>query len=104
MPYVYVDWGPEFYAQHSASYPELAGPAISANVGWLGLRYLLDHGGSGYFPLRLVRPLLTDGTLVRIAGAPDFVLPAWLVCSEDRNRRLIDPMLERLDAVMRADG
>src|SRR5690606_28328060 len=27
--YVYVDWGPEFYARHSASFPDLVGPALT---------------------------------------------------------------------------
>jgi LysR family transcriptional regulator, flagellar master operon regulator len=98
-PYIYVDWGPEFYAQHSASYPDAPGPALSVNVGWLGLRYLLDHGGSGYFPLRMIGRMIGDGRLVRVADAPEFMLPAWLVCAEDRNRRLIDPMIDRLDAL-----
>jgi LysR family transcriptional regulator, flagellar master operon regulator len=102
--YIYVDWGPEFYAQHSASYPEMAGPALSVNIGWLGLRYLLDHGGSGYFPLRLVRRLISAGTLVRVADAPEFDLPAWLICSEDRSRRLLDPMIKELEALVRESG
>lgn len=103
-PYIYVDWGPEFYAQHSASYPEMAGPAVSVNIGWLGLRYLLDHGGSGYFPLRLVRRLLSAGILVRVADAPEFDMPAWLICSEDRNRRLLDPMIKQLEALVGESG
>src|SRR3546814_8042568 len=56
--YVYVDWGPEFYARHSASFPNFIGPALSANIGWLGQQQVLAHGGSGYFPARLVRPHL----------------------------------------------
>ena len=27
--YVYIDWGPEFYVQHSASFPDFTGAAIS---------------------------------------------------------------------------
>src|SRR3546814_13503160 len=79
VDYVHVDWGPEFYAQHSASYPDMPGPSLSVNVGWLGLRHLLACGGSGYFPLRTVRHLLDQGGLRLVAGAPDFILPVWLV-------------------------
>ena len=35
--YVYVDWGPEFYARHTACFPNFAGPSLSANIGWLGI-------------------------------------------------------------------
>lgn len=47
--YVYVDWGPEFYARHSAFFPNFAGPALTANIGWLGLQHVLENGGSGFF-------------------------------------------------------
>ncbi|MEQ8816681.1 MAG: LysR family transcriptional regulator [Thalassobaculum sp.] len=102
--YVYVDWGPEFYAQHSASYPDIAGPLLSVNVGWLGLRHLLACGGSGYFPLRSVEPLVSAGRLRRVAGAPEFTLPVWLVHPADRDRDLIDPMLASLSAFEGACG
>jgi DNA-binding transcriptional LysR family regulator len=81
--YVYVDWGPEFYARHSASFPNFIGPALSANIGWLGQQHVLAHGGSGYFPLRLVRPHLDSGRLVRLKGAPVFTLPAYAVYPAD---------------------
>lgn len=76
--YVYVDWGPEFYAQHSLAFPTFCGAAISFNIGWLGLRHLIDHGGSGYFPARLVREHEMAGRLHRVEAAPDFHLPAYL--------------------------
>lgn len=94
--YVHVDWGPEFYARHSASFPELASPALTVNVGWLGLRHLLGCGGSGYFPLRTVGPLLAAGRLRRVADAPEFALPVWLVHAADRDRDVVDPMLAAL--------
>jgi DNA-binding transcriptional LysR family regulator len=94
--YVYVDWGPEFYARHSASYPDMEGPALSVNVGWLGLRHILACGGSGYFPWRTVAPLVADGRLRLAADAPEFVLPAWLVYPADRDTAVIDPMIDAL--------
>src|SRR6187200_1050906 len=39
--YVYIDWGPEFFATHNVTFPDFAGPALSANVGWIGLQYIL---------------------------------------------------------------
>src|SRR3546814_9456648 len=41
--YTYIDWGPEFYARHSASFPEFMGPALTANIGWLGLQHILER-------------------------------------------------------------
>jgi DNA-binding transcriptional LysR family regulator len=81
--YVYVDWGPEFYARHNIQFPDFAGPRLTANIGWLGLRHILAHGGSGYFPVRLIRDHVADGRLAMPEGAPSFSLPAYLVYPED---------------------
>ena len=91
--YVYVDWGPEFHAQHSASFREFAGPGLSTNVGWLGLQQILDVGGSGYFPRRLVARYVAAKRLHEL-GAPVFRLPAYLVYPLERDASVFDPALK----------
>jgi LysR family transcriptional regulator, flagellar master operon regulator len=81
--YVYVDWGPEFYAQHSVHFPDFAGAGVVANIGWLGLQHILQSGGSGYFPFRLVAPHLESGRLHRRPPAPEFRLPAYAVYPDE---------------------
>ncbi|MGH7745199.1 MAG: LysR family transcriptional regulator [Candidatus Dormibacteria bacterium] len=76
--YVYVDWGPEFLAQHSLAFPNFTGARLTVNIGWLGLQRILASGGSGYFPLRLLREHELAGQLHRVAGAPEFRLPTYL--------------------------
>ncbi|MDB5564995.1 MAG: hypothetical protein JWP84_1561 [Tardiphaga sp.] len=83
--YVYIDWGPEFYARHIACFPNFAGPSLTANIGWLGLQYVLENGGSGYFPRRIVQPLLKTGGLHPVAGAPEFFMPAYVAYPLDRD-------------------
>jgi DNA-binding transcriptional LysR family regulator len=97
--YVYVDWGPEFYARHSALFPDSAGPALTVNIGWLGLQYILREGGSGYFPQRLVASYLARGELVRVDGAPQFALPAYAVYPRDDGAAALEPALKILRAV-----
>lgn len=87
--YVYIDWGPEFYARHSACFPNFGGPALTANIGWLGLQHVLMNGGTGYFPLRIVLPFLATRRLHVVAGAPEFVMPAYVVYPPDSNREVI---------------
>jgi DNA-binding transcriptional LysR family regulator len=87
--YVYIDWGPEFYARHSACFPNFGGPALTANIGWLGLQHVLMNGGTGYFPLRIVLPFLATRRLHMVAGAPEFVMPAYVVYPPDSNREVI---------------
>lgn len=83
--YVYIDWGPEFYARHMASFPDFTGASLTANIGWLGLQHVLENGGSGYFSRRIVEPHLQRGRLHVVAGAPDFSMPAYVVYPEDRD-------------------
>lgn len=91
--YVYIDWGPEFYARHSASFPDFIGPALSANIGWLGQQHVLEHGGSGYFPERSVRAQLEAGRLFRLRDAPVFSLPAYAVYPGDFDAALLETAL-----------
>jgi DNA-binding transcriptional LysR family regulator len=97
--YVYVDWGPEFYAKHSASFPDFIGLAITANIGWLGLQHILQNGGSGYFPIRLVRPYLENGRLNALVGAPEFALPAYVVYPADADPGLFGLALDGIRRV-----
>lgn len=99
--YVLVDWGPEFYAQHSLSFPNFAGPAITVNVGWLGLRHILAQGGTGYFPVRMLREHLAAGRLYRVADAPEFRLTAYLCYSASAES---EPLALALDSIRRVAG
>lgn len=83
--YVYVDWGPEFYTRHKTFFPNFGGPALTANIGWLGLQHVLSNGGSGYFALRIVRPYNDAGRLFLVGGAPEFFLPAYVVYPLDHD-------------------
>jgi LysR family transcriptional regulator, flagellar master operon regulator len=76
--YIYVDWGPEFFTQHTLAFPSFSGAALSVNIGWLGLQRILSDGGSGYFPLRMLRRHELEGRLHRVSSAPEFRLPAYL--------------------------
>jgi DNA-binding transcriptional LysR family regulator len=91
--YVYIDWGPEFFAKHSASFPEFVSPGLMANISWLGLQHILENGGSGYFPIRLVRPSLDNGHLHLVRDAPEFRHPAYVVYPVKGEDELIEMAL-----------
>jgi DNA-binding transcriptional LysR family regulator len=100
--YVYVDWGPEFAAQHSLAFPELSSASISASLGPLGREYLLRAGGSGYFRLDVVRDHLGSGRLRRVPGAPEFPYPAYAVYAQGADAKIVTPALEGLRHVVHA--
>jgi len=96
--YVYVDWGPEFFAQHSLSFPNFSGAALTVNIGWLGLQRILAHGGSGYFPARMLREHELAGRLHRVVDAPEFRLAAYLCFSAKPDS---EPLALALDTIRR---
>ncbi|WP_328988053.1 LysR family transcriptional regulator [Thiorhodovibrio winogradskyi] len=81
--YIYVDWGPTFYAQHRRAYPEMERPARTANIGWLALQLILSSGGSCFVPDRVAMPYLRTGRLRQIPGSPQLRLPAYVVYADD---------------------
>jgi DNA-binding transcriptional LysR family regulator len=91
--YVYVDWGPEFAAQHNLSFPELANPGTYVGLGPLGLQFILKAGGSGYFRLNAATPHLRSGRLSLVRGAPEYLYPAYAVYSESADPKIVEPAL-----------
>jgi DNA-binding transcriptional LysR family regulator len=99
--YVFVDWGPEFAAQHQLAFPELSNVGTFAGLGPLGREYLLEAGGSGYFRLSVVRRHLDSGRLHLVPGAPEFLYPAYAVYSESADPKVVTPALAGLRHVAR---
>jgi len=81
--YVYIDWGPEFRAYHSAAHPHLSSPKLYTDSPFIGLRYILNVGGAGYIPERLARTYVDAKRLVRAASDTRFNLPVYLVYPAD---------------------
>ncbi len=97
--YVFVDWGPEFFHKHSVHFPDRGNTPLVAGIGWLGMQHILAEGGSGYFPLRLVREQLNSGHLTLIEQAPKFALPAYVVYPTEAEPTVIGPAVAGLRQV-----
>ncbi len=94
--YIYVDWGPAFYAQHNNNFPELERPAQDVTIGWLGVQLLLHNGGSCFLPARVARPFIRQGLLFLVPDTPKFNLPAYMVFSRQRDSAILDLALAGL--------
>lgn len=96
--YVYVDWGPEFQADHSRNFPDVLAPAVYMELGSLGLDYVLANRTAAYFPRRIVAPHLQTGALAEVTGAPAFSYPVYAVYSDDTEpglkRRILGTLKE----------
>ncbi len=94
--YVFVDWGPEFQADHAAAFPEFSKPGLNLDLGSLGVGYLLQSAASAYLPMRLVKPHLSRGRLRVPKGARKFVSPVYMVYPEARDEEAYEPILQLL--------
>ena len=99
--YVYVDWGNEFRASHGEAFPDMETPAVSVGLGSLGLEYILQNGGSGYFPIRVVQHYLDQKKLFPVEAAPRLQRPAYVVYTENaRDQETLDIALTGLREIV----
>ncbi len=77
--YIYVEWGPGFYAKHRESFPDLSRPPQVVNIGWLGVQLILANGGSCFLPIRMAQPFIDAGQIHRVRNGPEFTHPAYMV-------------------------
>lgn len=94
--YIYIEWGPGFYAQHAQSYPDLEQPSQIANIGWLGVQILLSNGGSCFLPVRMAAAYIEAGRLHRVPESPEFINPAYMVYSRDNNSQALELAVDGL--------
>ena len=94
--YVYIEWGPGFYAQHAQSYPDLERPPQIANIGWLGIQLILANGGSCFLPARMATPFIAAGKLYRVAGSPEYIHPAYMVYPRASDSTVLEQALKGL--------
>jgi LysR family transcriptional regulator, flagellar master operon regulator len=102
--YVYVDWGHDFAAQHGMNFPQFSNPGLFVGLGPLGLDYILQVGGSGYFRQRAVRRHLASGRLQVVPHAPEFTHPVYVVYSEEAESGALITALKGLREVVEAEG
>lgn len=94
--YVYVDWGPGFYAEHSNSFPQLERPALLANIGWLAVQLVLENGGSCFLPKRMADQFIATGKLGLVPDSPEFRLPAYVIYPSNSDNSELQQSLEIL--------
>ena len=100
-PYLYIDWRPVFRKQHDQALPEHTRAALTFSLGPLALQYLLQCGGRGYFRTRVVQRYLNEGLLERVAHAPEFSYPVYLVHARASESPALSKAVEALRDVAR---
>ena len=102
--YIYVEWGPGFYARHQEGYPDLERSPQVVNIGWLAVQLILANGGSCYLPVRMARTLLREGRLFQVTEAPEFPLPAYMVFPRRTANEVLRIAVEGLRELAQEEG
>jgi DNA-binding transcriptional LysR family regulator len=103
-PYVFVDWGPAFRAEHDTALPEKAKTALSFNLGPLAFQYILQCGGTGYARTRAVQSYLDGGLLRKVKSAPEFSYPIYLVYSRERESSALQDAFDILRKIVKDES
>lgn len=101
--YVYVDWGPNFAANHEAAFPDHPNPPVAISLGPLALTYVLTVGGAGYFRAGTVAPFLEKGELFRVCGVPEFSHSVYVVYAAEYDGEVLSRAREGLHVVARQE-
>ncbi|RRQ21054.1 LysR family transcriptional regulator [Thiohalobacter thiocyanaticus] len=94
--YIFVNWGPAFYAQHRDNFPDLEQPAQTVNIGWLGIQLILCNGGSCFVPIRMAESFIDSERLFVVPDSPEFRLPAYMVYPRESESDVIGQALAGL--------
>jgi len=94
--YIYVEWGPGFYAKHRESYPDLERPPQVVNIGWLGVQLLLANGGCCFLPIRMAQPFIDAGRLFQAVDGPEIAHPAYMVFPREAESEVLRMALHGL--------
>lgn len=101
--YVQVDWGPELSPHYATAGAGHRDPSLVVDLGPLGLGFILEAGGTGYFRLGAARPHLESGRLELVPDTPEFLYPAYAVFNEaGGDPALIGAALDGLRQIARA--
>jgi DNA-binding transcriptional LysR family regulator len=98
VDYIHVDWGSDFALHHERTFPDIT-PNVFVNLGPLGLNYVLQAGGAGYFRMRAVQPYIAAGRLHVVPGMPHFSYPIYSVQSASADAAIVGAALTGLRAV-----
>ncbi len=101
--YIYVEWGPGFYAKHREAYPDLGRPAQIVNIGWLGVQLILANGGSCFLPIRMAQALIDAGRLYQVKDGPEFAHPAYMVFSRTADSEVLRQAVQGLRGLAREE-
>jgi len=97
--YVFMDWGPEFAAAHAIHFPIFDMARTSLSLGPLALNFIIDQKRAGYFPARLVKQHIDNGSLHMVPDAPVFPFPAYAIWNTEKNPELMNRALDHLRKV-----
>lgn len=80
--YIFVEMGAEFGRRHAAAFADADTARVNFGSVHMALDHLMRHGGSAYLPKSMAGPLVDQGDLFELSGAPVFQRKSAVVVDE----------------------
>ncbi|CUJ84817.1 Cat operon transcriptional regulator [Ruegeria denitrificans] len=87
--YVFLDWGPQFRAEHLLYFPHLVTPNLQLDASPAVVDYVEDVGASGYFPHRLICEDLSDLEFDVVTDAPRIPYSAYAIFDREMSQNVM---------------
>lgn len=99
--YIFIDWGESFRADHDRIFVESSQHRIEVSVASVAFSYIMNHGGSCYFPENEILPLIQDQRLFRVDDSVELSLTTFMAYNLDRkNDASVNRAIEGLRAIV----
>jgi DNA-binding transcriptional LysR family regulator len=96
--YVLIDWSVGFGMAHSQIYGPDLKPSLISSTGKIGLDFLLQQGGAGYFPKYLDKPSSDANRLYLVTDAKSIHLNVFIMYIEGSKKQ---PLIDSVSKFLR---
>lgn len=87
LGYIMLDWGTLFSIQHAKTCHHLPTPSLHTNLARVALDFMLQAGGATFLPASLAQPYIEQGTLFKVANAPEMNRDVFACYHQDNDKK-----------------
>ncbi|MFT5711080.1 MAG: DNA-binding transcriptional LysR family regulator [Halioglobus sp.] len=99
--YVFIDWSVGFGIEHDQLLGRSLQPSLIASTGSIALDFLLQQGGTAFFPEHVLETYSKTNLLQTVSKSPSITLPVFLSYREGSTKR---PLIKTVSELLHSDS